>query len=72
MPWYDATTNENHVAQTVLCAVCGFSSPNWSKAADLLRQEVATGVPLAQRGADLGLGGYFSAASTLETVCNSS
>jgi len=36
-----ATTDENHVAQTVLSAVCGFSSPKWAKAADLReRREV--------------------------------
>ena len=34
-------TDENHGAQTVLLALCGFSSPNWPKAADLPeRQEV--------------------------------
>jgi hypothetical protein len=33
--------SENHVAQTVLFAVCGFSRPNWPQAADLPgKQEV--------------------------------
>jgi len=31
------TTNENHVAQIVLLAVCGFSFPNWLNAEGLLR-----------------------------------
>jgi hypothetical protein len=36
-----ATFDENHAAQTVLLAVCGFSPPNWPKAADLPgKQEV--------------------------------
>jgi len=35
MPHCGATTGENHVAQTVLFAVCGFLSPHWPQAADL-------------------------------------
>ena len=35
MPRCGATTDENHVAQTALSAVCGFSSPNCPTAADL-------------------------------------
>jgi len=33
------TADENHVAQTAISAVCGFSSPNWPKAADLPERE---------------------------------
>jgi hypothetical protein len=32
------TTHKIHVAQTVLSAVCGFSSLSWPKAADLPRK----------------------------------
>ena len=39
MPLRGGTANENHVAQTVLSAVCGFSSPNWPKAADLSEKQ---------------------------------
>jgi hypothetical protein len=35
MPYCFATTFENPVVQAELSAVCGFSSPNWPKAADL-------------------------------------
>jgi len=44
MPRCGATADENHVAQTALSAVCGFSSPNCTKAADLpeMREVCAT------------------------------
>jgi hypothetical protein len=35
MPCCGATTDKNHVAPTVLSAVCGFSFPGRLKAADL-------------------------------------
>ena len=34
-----ATAAEHRVAQTMLSAACGFSSPNWPSAADLPEKE---------------------------------
>jgi hypothetical protein len=52
MPLSGATADENHGAQTTPSAVCGFSSPNCPKAADLpvmrrsaLHDPIFIGVP---------------------------
>jgi hypothetical protein len=61
MPNYGSTTDENHVAQTTLFAVCGFSSPNWPKAADLPeRQEVCATRPSFHRSCHTARRGVMS------------